>query len=345
EYTAMGDAVNLAARMESIAEPGTILITDATRKALDDDFRIESVGPVEVKGKSEPVLVHRLLGLPEGHHPFLSPRRVQSPLVGREAEVNRLCQKISTLQENSGGICAVVGEAGLGKSRLVLEARQAEASDSLWAVARSLAYTQSTSYSTVRQLFTALLGGRPKDTPETLGAMIRRDLEERAPTVLPEVFPYLALMMGLSLEPDLRHRLQSLDPGLLQQRIYHAFRTYLQLRASEQPLVLVWEDFHWVDPSSLTVLESLIPMLSVAPILSVLTYRHGEERAENFAALARRLCGHRFETIDLKPLPDIESARLLSNLLGESLLSEDIRNEILRKTDGNAFFLEEVVRQ
>jgi class 3 adenylate cyclase len=288
EYTAMGDAVNLAARMEGLAEPGTILITDGTRRSLGNTFRTEPLGPVAIKGKSEPIAVYRLLGLGESHHAPLTAQIALSPLVGRDQELRRLAQKISSLGGHSGGLCAIAGEAGLGKSRLIFEARQAESSRCLWAEGRSLAYTQSTSYGTVRQLLTALLGGRPKEPPEIIRTKLRRDLEGRSSVVLPEILPYLSLVLGLSPDADDRHRLHTLEPELLQQRMYHAFRTYLRLRASEKPIVLVWEDLQWIDPSSLGVFESLFPMLAEVPLLCLFTYRQGEERADTFSARQRK---------------------------------------------------------
>lgn len=344
EYTAMGDAVNLAARMESLAEPGSILITEATRRAIGNAFRTKSIGPVSVKGKSEQVSVFQLIGVPGAEHPVMA-HKVRSTLVGRDSELRRLREKISGLSNRPGGICAIVGEAGLGKSRLVQEARNLEGSHCLWAEALALPYTQNTSYATVRQLLSGMLAGRPDESHETLVTLLRRNLEERSPVIFPEIFPYLSLLLGRSPEGDMRQRLHSLDPELLRQRIYHAFSTYLRLIASERPVVLVCEDLHWVDPSSLAVLESLLPLLAESPVLGVVTYRHGESRAQEFSAIAKRVCGTLFETIELEPLPRAESSTLLANLLKGCSLSSHQREEILQKTDGNAFFLEEVVRQ
>ncbi len=344
EYTAMGDAVNLAARMEAMAEPGTILITDATRKALGECFSTHSLGPVTIRGKSDPVSVYRLLGLAATTDPFRPGQLIRSPLVGREAEVTRLNNRVAALDVQDGGICALVGEPGVGKSRLLEEVRAKGASGRVWAEARSLAYTQATSYGTVRQLLTALIGGTPADTPEASRELLQKSVEQISPNVVPEILPYLSTLMGLNAVADAHQRLHALDPELLQQRIQHAVATFLRLQASRRPVVLVWDDFQWIDPSSLAILQYLLPLLGEIPLLCILAYRQGEEPAERFIALVRQQYGQHLDTIPLSPLPEPESTVLLAHLLGNAHLSAETRSEILRRTEGNAFFLEEVAR-
>ncbi|MGB2959923.1 MAG: adenylate/guanylate cyclase domain-containing protein, partial [Bacteroidota bacterium] len=345
EYTAMGDAVNLAARMESLAEPGTILLTDATQRLIDRTFVTESIGPHRVKGKSAPVPTYRLLRERETPEDKQAVPGEQSPLVGRGAELESIRLAMHHVKEGEGGIAAIIGDAGMGKSRLVQEARQAHQEGITWSEGRTLAYTQGMGYWTSRRILLGLLGVKGNQEKASLRTTLEVALESMAEEQLSSIFPYLALILGATEEDERHPQLQRLDAETLQARILAAFREFVRFKAENGPLVLIWDDLHWIDPSSLSVLETLLPLAEESPVLFLLLYRLAGERASAFHNRCLQRYEHRYQTINLPPLDATDSTYLLDNLLAKKTIPESLRQEILEKTDGNAFFLEEVVRQ
>lgn len=238
----------------------------------------------------------------------------------------------------------MMAEAGQGKSRLVAEARQSLASQVAWAEGRALSFTERMSYWVARDLLRALLGVKVEAVPAELERALRSSVERLFPERVAEVYPYLARLMELPLAPELQERVQYLSPEALQGRLLRAIADYVGARAREQPLVLVGEDLHWADPSSLQLLEALAPLTGQVPLLLLLVFRPEEGRIRAFH---ERLCstlGEEYHIIELTPLSRQESTRLLHNLLRIENLPRQTRQLILDKAEGNAFFLEEVLR-
>jgi len=348
-YTATGDAINLAARMETAAEPGTILITEATHKPIAPLFETESLGRIEVKGKAEPVAVYRVLAAKDVAGRVRGIAGLESPLVGREAELAVLQEALGRLQAGVGGILTVVGEAGIGKSRLVAEARApSEAiheSPVHWVEGRCLSYGSSIAYLLWLDVLRSLLGVTVEDSPEAIRVALHDRVESLCGEGSERVCPYLARLMSLPLENDLASKLDEMDGQILKTNTFRAIETLIDCAANKRPLVLVCEDLHWADPTSIEVLERLLALTDRASVLLICLFRplkeHGSWRIRETVA---RDYEHRHTDIWLKPLSASDSAVLVGNLLQVEQLVPRLKEHILEVAEGNPFYVEEVLR-
>ncbi len=346
EYTAMGDAVNLAARMESAAEPGTILVTDDTHRLITSMFETEDLGLMEVKGKVEPIPVHRVLAPKVVSRKLRGIAGLESPLVGREAEFGVLREAMERLGAGVGGIVTLVGEAGIGKSRLVAELRKGAVTAPLrWVEGRCLSYGTSITYLLWLDLLRSMVGMSIEDSPVVVRDELRRLVQTLCPDRVDDVYPYLGQLMSLPLEAEDEAKIGELDGQRLKAATYGAVATLTERAASERPLVLVCEDLHWAEPSSLELLEHLLALTDRASLLFICVFRpdreHGSWRLRETAA---RLYPHRHTGLWLDPLSAAESAMLVSNLLRVEDLPEQLQSHILSHAEGNPFYVEEVIR-
>jgi len=346
EYTAMGDAVNLASRMETAAEPGTVLITGDTYRLIAPLFEAEALGPIQVRGRTEPVPVYRILapraavGKPRGIV------GLESPMVGRESEFRALREALERLQAGMGGIVTVVGDAGVGKSRLVTELRKESLPLGLqWVEGRCLSYGTSVAYLLWLDVLRALLEVTVEDPPATVQRVLRERVQRISADRFESVYPYLAHLMSLPLEAEEEARLQGLPGERLQANTFRAVETFLECSACDGPLSLVCEDLHWADPTSLELLEHLMGLSDRAPLLLIGVFRpyreHGCWQARETAA---RLYHHRHIDLWLEPLTTAESETLVGHLLRIETLSTALRGRILDHAEGNPFYVEEIIR-
>ena len=348
EYTALGDAVNLAARMEQMAEPGTVQISKNTYKLVAPLFDFEDLGEVEVKGKSEPVQAYRVLGrkAAPGRLRGLERQGISSPLVGRDDEFAAVKACLSQLEPDQGGIAFIFGEAGLGKSRLVAELRQDVSPEhSLWLEGRTLSFGQTISY----WPFQEILWQYTDITEDESEADAWRKLEDRVSALFAgqtaEVLPYLASLLSLEVTPEYLERVQYLDAESLGRQVFLASRRFFERLARSQPLVLVFEDVHWMDDSSARLLEHLLPLVERVPLLIIgLSRPDPDTPGARLRQVALRNHAPRYTEVVLTPLATADSARLVRNLLAIDDLPLPVREMIVRKADGNPFFLEEIIR-
>jgi len=346
EYTAMGDAVNLASRMEEAAEPGTLLITEDTHRLIARLFETESLGPVEVRGRAEPVSVYRVLaprvdvGKPRGIE------GLESPLVGRDAEFGALREVLERLQSGVGGIVTVVGEAGIGKSRLVAELRKGIAPlDMTWVEGRCLSYGESMAYLPWVRTLHGMLGVSADDEPAKVREALRGWVEGLCYDHVDEVYPFLGRMMSLPLEQEVEARLGGLEPEGLKVLTFRAVERVLETAASEGPVVLVVEDLHWADASSLELLEQVLALTDRASLLLVCAFRpYREHGCWRIRQAAEQTYPHRHVDLYLRPLSVMDSEELVANLLHVEALPHPLRRRILDHAEGNPFYVEEVVR-
>jgi class 3 adenylate cyclase/predicted ATPase len=372
EATAMGRTIALASRLEPAAEPGTVLVGENTHRLVERSFEWQAMGNVSAKGYNEPVAAYR----PLKHRAMPGKGRgiegLESPLVGRDEELMALCKAIDNLRRGVGGIITVVGEAGIGKSRLVTEVRKSQIADGQiaprtsqtmdrqyrevtrdpqpvtrelgWIEGRCLSYATNTAYQVWLDVVRGLLGVAPDAPPAAVRAALAEWVQAACPDCYEDVYPYMARMLSLPLDEETEAMLQGLGTEGLKAYTFRAVETLVE-RAAGRPLVLVCEDLHWADPTSLELLEQLLSLADRVPLLLLCVFRperhHGCWRIVEIAA---RDYPHCHTDLRLRPLSAAESETLVGNLLRVEDLPEGLRSRILDHAEGNPFFVEEILR-
>jgi class 3 adenylate cyclase len=344
DYSVMGDAVNLAARLVDASSNGEIFVGPATHRRTANLFEFQKIPPVKLKGKEEPVEVHRLIGRAATPKPTRGIEGLRASLVGRDKELQEIHSAFLGLQRGRGSIAAIVGEAGLGKSRLVAEARALLPENAGWAEGRALSYTAGMSYWLAREVLRDLLDLKAEASSVEIGMGLRKSVEAEIRDQVIDVYPYLSRLFDVDLEEAMEERVKFLGAQALQARILEAFRSYIRARSLRQPLVLIWEDLHWCDPSSLQVLEALLPLTREVPLVVLWVSRLTDSPAHETVSKISQKHSADFRQIKLSPLTRPQSDSLVRQLLKIENLPEKMRDLILDRAEGNPFFLEELLR-
>lgn len=352
EYTPMGSSVNLAARMQAAARPMSLLISDDTHRFVAPLFDTQDAGPIQVKGHAEPVRAYQVAGAKAVPGTVRGLAGLQSPMVGREAELAALLQLCEAVRAGLGRAALVVGEPGLGKTRLIAEWKAAVEEDGQqhgtapqWVEGHCLSYGQGLAYHLLIDLLRSLIGVQDMaEEPEARAALMALTDDLFGEEAL-EVYPYLGHLLLLKLDGEALERVKPLDPQALQTQYLAALRRLLQALTNRCPLVLVLEDLHWADPSSTELLVRLLPMVSAVPVLLCMVTRPERDTPSwRLVTAVREAMGGSLTEITLGALSDRDSRQLVANLLEIEALSEETRTLILKKAEGNPFFVEEVIR-
>jgi ABC-type oligopeptide transport system substrate-binding subunit/class 3 adenylate cyclase len=349
EYGAFGDTVNTAARLESAAPPGTVLVGADTHRLVEGLFDWGEARRLELKGKAAAVTAYPLDGVRSVAGRFRGMATVHAPLVGRSREIALGRQALDDLLGGSGGVLFVTGEAGIGKTRLVLELRdQFERSPSerkpLWLEGRCVSYGESLPYWPYRDLLRDWLGAGLDEPELRVRVSLRRNVERLFGPRAPEIYPYLGSMLGLALEPDAGARLAELSPEALQYRTFEVVGTLIARLAEEGPVVLEIDDLHWADPTSVQLTERLLPLTEEAAVLLVVAGRSERDHPFwNVKETAARRFAHRTRDVELEPLSGNADRELLHALVGAKTLPDELDQRILTHAEGNPFYLEELV--
>jgi class 3 adenylate cyclase/tetratricopeptide (TPR) repeat protein len=348
EYTVMGDAVNLAARMEQTAQPGTVQISGHTHKLIAPLFEFVSLGGIEVKGKAEPVPAYQVL------RPKASPGRLRgieglnAPLIGRDKELQTLKRVVDEARQGRGQIVCLVGEAGLGKSRLAGEMRvlweaaaRSTGQPAHWNESRGVSYDMTRPYGQFQTHIHHLCGAQETDSPETVREKIARfvgglpvERRERARRAFEAI-------LSIEKEPD--HG--GLEGEAFKRELFEVMTETWREWAATAPGVMVFDDLHWADPASVELLQHLFQLAAEAPILFLCAFRP-DRQASSWPVKQKAETDHapHFTEIVLSPLSTEDSGLLVNSLLAISDLPPKLRESILQKSEGNPFFVEEVVR-
>lgn len=350
EYTALGDAINVAARMEQTAEPGTVRVTADTLELLGDSFDAVEIGPVEVKGKGEAINAHRVVGVADA----VRAASTETPLVGRAEELRRLRGLLDRLDDGVGAICTIVGEAGVGKSRLLAALRDGvgeqgavgerwtEAGDIGWLRGRAQSYERSIPHATFIALLCDWWDG--VDRVDDGFERVRTAVEGALGTPDEDMAALLTQLIGGTLPTPQRAVIDALETPVLHQRTTEAVARYLTAESRRRPLVLVLDDLHWADALSLGLIEDLMALVTTEPLALLLVTRpNRDDPAWGLVESAGRDHAQWHTTLDLEALDAESTSALLERLVGEIELDDELRAAILERANGNPLFVEEIV--
>jgi class 3 adenylate cyclase/tetratricopeptide (TPR) repeat protein len=332
DYTAVGNTTHLAARMQSLAEPDAILVTENVHRFVAGQIRSEPLGPVEVKGQRAPVLVYKVTGRRRWRSRLdISAEHGLTQLVGRARELGVLRDRLAQVESGHGQIVGIVGEAGLGKSRLLYEFRASLAVGRVgWLEGNCLAHQQPIPYGPVLEILRGAFHIEEGDNPLQIQEKLRAGVRE-ADARLEPTLPFLESLFGLSTGDDAIHHL---DPKERRRQTLEVLRAVVAAAGQRRPQVLVCENLHWIDHSSEDSFASLVGSLANVPVLILTTHRPGYT--------VRWADAPAYTQIPLDRLGGAEMHEMLTALLGDVV--EDVARFIEDKTGGNPLFIEEVIR-
>ena len=347
EYTALGDAINVAARMEQTAQPGTVRVADQTRALVGRMFEFEPLGAIDVKGHSEQVVAHRAVRFVEDDSEASGPA-----LVGRVGHLAQLDELRARLEVGAGWVATLTGDAGVGKSRMLKEFHDASAAavtlahrfdepgEYAWMTGAVRSYDMSTPFAAARSLLHRWWG--LADAPDPYGQVT--EAINAAGCEDPDVAPLLSHVGGVELTGSALSFIEALPSPVLHTRAAAAFTSYVQAIARARPLLVVLEDVHWADDLSLALFEATMELTEQVPIGVVVAMRpYREDRSWRLHQVAERDYPHRYYPLPLAPLDPGDGRVLLDSLLGEREVGENTREKILQRAAGNPLFLEEMV--
>ena len=349
EYLAIGDAVNLAARLQSAASPGSVLISETTARMVEHAFELQERGLETFKGKAEPVRVFTLLASKPGIWSGRAQSQFTSPLVGRRSELEQLNRTLVKLKSGLGQIVTIYGEAGIGKSRLTLEAREEAARSGgpeiRWLEGRALSYGSALSFWTITQLIKEDLGLSDGDPEARMKVALRHRAAELFAERAEETLPYLAHLLSVHSESAWSETLRQFDGETVKRQLLISIGEYFACLSKRQPVALVFEDMHWADPSSINALESLLPLTDRNPLMLLMLARPEREAGSwQIRAKLQSDYAHRYTEINLQPLPAEDGFQIIEHLLECADLPEEMLARMLERADGNPLYLEETAR-
>ncbi len=341
-----GDVVNIASRLKDRAPAGEIWVGRETFRATRGEFEFRALQPLALKGKRNTVAAYALLSDEERvHRPRGGSGAITSPMVGRAGELELLRARVASLAQGVSGVVTVVAEAGLGKSRLLAELLAApESQQVMWLEGRSISIGQNLRHHPFIDLFRTWAGIGTDDGDAAL-AKLEAALGALLGDEAAELLPFLAALTNVQLRADERHRVEAMQGDARGKLLQRAVTRVLAGLAAQRPLVLVFDDLHWADGSSIELLCEVLCRGEVVPALFLFLARpQYPETTGRVLEFVRSNCGERHTAIELSALGARDVTRLVENFFAGGDVPPVTRAAILAKVAGNPFFAEEVVR-
>jgi class 3 adenylate cyclase/tetratricopeptide (TPR) repeat protein len=334
EFKAVGDTVNLASRMEGLAESGTTYVTEDTFRLTEGFFRFEALGERKVKGKEEPVKIYQVIAPSTRRTKFdVSAERGLTPFIGRERELELLLDGFERAKLGKGQAFSIISEAGVGKSRLLYEFRKAVANEDVnFLEGKCLSYSRGVAYHPVIDILKSNFDIREGEGDQEIREKVKKGLEimkvDEASTL-----PYLLELLSVK---DSGIDKISMSPEAKKDRINEAIKRIVLKGSEIRPLIIAFEDLHWIDKSSEDVVRSHLDSIPGSRVLLIFTYRPEFVHTWGAKSYHNQLTLHR--------LSNRESLEMVAHILGTKEIEKSLEELILEKTEGVPFFIEEFIK-
>ena len=345
-HNVTGEAINVAARLSGLAEARDILVGPDTYRASQSHFTFQSLKPVKVKGKSKHIPIYKVLSemtaTARGYE-----MQVSSEMVGRDQELAKLELHILKAVNGQGSVVNVFGEPGVGKSRLLAELRQRDVISRVsFLEGRSISIGKNLSFHPIIDLFKQWARIKEDDTQTEALNKLETAIRRVCGDETDEVVPFVTTMMGMKLSGKHFQRVEGMEGEAMEKVILKNVRELLIRSAERIPIVIVMEDLHWADTTSLELLESLFRLTQTSRIVFINVFRPGYWRGENrkVETVAKWLPDVDFAEIAVKPLDGPMGEALVNNMLQVKGLRYTVKQQIVDRAGGNPFFMEEIVR-
>jgi class 3 adenylate cyclase/tetratricopeptide (TPR) repeat protein len=333
DYTAVGDATNVAARMQQVGEPGRVTISEATHRLVRGYFETRPLGEMQLKGKAEPVSGWEVVAAREARTRLeVEADRGLTPFVGRERELRLLLEAFERARGGHGQVAFLVAEAGMGKSRLLVELRRRIGEDAAWQEGHCLSFGKAMAFHPLVDLLRRQLNIEEGDGEAAIATKIERGVADLGPDLASAV-PYVRAL--LSIDPG-DARVRGMSPAQRRGETFEALRRMLVRATERRPQVLVIEDLHWIDSASEQFLTTLIESVPALRAMLVFTYRPGYPNPFGERSYFTRVVPAALSTE--------ESARIAEAVLSADVLPAELRALVAAKAEGNPFYIEELVK-
>ena len=346
-YGVTGDAINVASRLSDLAEARDILVGPDTYKATQNHFSFQPLKPAKVKGKSEPIPIYKVISEKALTTRVSQVIQVTSEMVGRDQELAQLEFQILKAVNGQGSVVNVFGEPGIGKSRLLAELRQKEVIKRVRLLeGRSISTGKNLSYHPIIDLFKQWSKIKESDAPGEASKKLETAIRRVCGDETDEIFPFVATMIGMKLAGNHSERVKGIEGEALEKLIFKNVRELL-IRSTELiPIVIVMEDLHWADTTSLELLESLFRLARTHRVVFMNAFRPGywQKDDRKVETLPQWLPEVDFAEIPINPLDKQMGEALFSSLLQVKGLRYAVKQQVIDRSGGNPFFIEEIVR-
>jgi class 3 adenylate cyclase len=348
EYTVMGDAVNVASRLEDASVSGQILIGENTFRNSRSVFEFRELAPISVKGKETPITCYDLVSTKTIERRSHLPAHgvISSELVGRNREMDLLLLQFWKLLNGEGSIVTITGEAGVGKSRLIADfLSKEEIQRAVCLEGRAISMGKNLSYYPIRDVIKSWAGIGEDVGERNASAILEKRISSACPETKVDIFSFVATLMGMELSGSYKERMEGVEGEALPKLIVNQLKSLFGAEAEKKPHLIVFDDLHWADASSLYLLRRLCHLACESPIMFLLLFRPNyQDTTEMLTTQIDQDYADNHVEIEVRPLDQSYADELISSLLKDSDISRHLRREITIKSGGNPFYLEEILR-